>query len=334
MAYGFYLRKKRSKYTRKAKAPATKMSAIYKYGNPKAIKRNYYSKGSFAKRVNSVIARNVENKHTATFTYKAPVGTIVHTLTNPNTNPFTYTKVMSSFVWAPGTAGIWNLVQGTSVQDRIGNKIKIKRWVIKGLIQPNDALDMTPPGTIVAPALSTTGFSQNSQVGYVDLYFGRLVANNTTIPVQLTNFYQSGSTDLTPTGSTQEQLYRVNNDLYKVYYHKRFKMGTGQSFFGTGQSLAYMPSGTGAQSNDFNMTRSFGFDITKYVLKNKSLKYDELVSTPQDINIENLCLWSVWHPATGDFATITPNSNVLGNNTINKSFYNINAMSYGEYEDA
>lgn len=314
--YGRYNRRRRMVAVTPRKGKYTPRRKVY----------NKKPKVSFAAKVNKIIASNVENKMTATFTKLAPVGSLQ--IQPVGSVPL---KVLTSFTWSPGNAGIFNLVQGTSIQDRIGNKIKIKRWIIKGLIQPNAALDLTPA---VASPSGVPGFSQNSQVGYVDLYFGRLLANNTQVPSALTNFYQNGSVDLTPLGSSQEQLYRVNNDLYKVYYHRRFKMGTGNAFSGAGPTFAYTPSGSVSQSNDFSMTRSFGFDITKYILKNKMLSYDELISTPQNVDIENLTLWAIWHPAAGDYSGTPTTGPPTPTTSVNKTFYDINVMSYAEYEDA
>lgn len=132
-------------------------------------------------------------------------------------------------------------------------------------------------------------------------------------------------------GKLEETLYNVNHDLYKIYYRRRFKVGAGSGFSGSGSTLTYDPSPTTAGANGFGLTKSFGFDVTKYVCKNRVITYDEIVTQPQDADVENLCLWAVFHPSAGDLAAINPQN---GTSTINKTFYQINAMSYAEYEDA
>ena len=262
---------------------------------------------SFAQRVNKIIASNVENKYTNTIQTTIPVLTI----SKYEGTPATYKHL----TWTPGSTstGLWDISQGTAVNARIGNNIKIKRWILKGIIQPHAAF--------VGVATANNAFAPmgNTFTGYVDVYFGRLLNNLQPPPSSLDNFYQNGAVDITPISENKEMLYRVNKDLYKVYFHKRFKMSTGN--VGTTTTNLNFP-----QSNDFNMTRTFGFDITKYILKNKMLKYDELVAWPQSGDVQNLTLWAIFHPATGD--------PTLPSGIIQNSFYDINLMTYGEFEDA
>jgi len=292
---------------------------------PRATPRRNYRKKmpmvSFAKKVNQIIARNVENKYSDTILQQAPVMTNV--LDTDSGGNITFDSYYF-YTWSPGNNNnlMTTISQGTAVNQRIGNKLKIKRWIIKGIIQPNDAFDNTP--TSYSPGNpSVPGKLINTLTGYVDIYFGKMTLNTVVVPNTLQSFLQSGASDITPVGNTQEQLYNINRDLYKIYYHKRFKMGA------TNSSLT---TATVGQSNDFGLTRSFGFDVTKYIMKNHILKYDELSTTAMSADMENLTLFAVFHPAVGSVSRTTvlyPNSSVLS-----KSFYEINAMSYFEYEDA
>lgn len=262
---------------------------------------------TFVQKVQKIIASNIENKYTNTIQTTLPVLTI----SKYTGTPANYTHL----TWSPGSinVGLWDISQGSAVNERTGNNIKIKRWILKGIIQPHSAF--------VGVATANNAFAPmgNTFTGYVDVYFGRLLNNLSPPPSTLENFYQNGAVDITPISENKEMLYRVNKDLYKVYFHKRFKMSTGN--VGTTTTNLNFP-----QSNDFNMTRTFGFDITKYILKNKMLKYDEIVSFPQSGDVQNLTLWAIFHPATGD--------PTLPSGIEQKSFYDINLMSYGEYEDA
>jgi len=187
-----------------------------------------------------------------------------------------------------------------------------------------------PTGSVAANW--TDGKLLNTLCGYVDIYFGKYTLNTSYVDAELQKFYQSGATDITPSGTTQEQLYNVNRDLYKIYYHKRFKMGANStSHSGTA------PNENSPQSNGFGLTRSFGFDVCKYVLKNNTLKFDEATTTALDANMENLTLWAVFHPAAGNvgLTTIYPVfSPYPATTSLQTSFYEINAMSYFEFEDA
>lgn len=324
MAYGRKYTPRKSPRSTPRKSPRT----------PRATPRRNYRKKmpmvSFAKKVNQIIARNVENKYSDTILYKAPVMTNV---TDTDSGGSVTFNSMYFYTWAPGnnTNGMTTISQGSAVNQRNGNKIKIKRWIIKGIIQPNDAFDNapTPPATPLG-----TGRLINTLTGYVDIYFGKLTLNTTFVPNTLQSFLQSGATDITPSGNVQEQLYNINRDLYKIYYHKRFKMGaTSGTLLGgnIGQSTPLLGPSL-AQSNDFDLTRSFGFDVTKYVLKNHSLKYDEISTIAMSADMENLTLFAVFHPAVGSVSPTTPTVANASQNS--KSFYEINAMSYFEYEDA
>lgn len=272
---------------------------------------------TFAQKVQKIIASNVENKITTSL---ATINHIGELKIQGGTNTKTYT----SFAFSPHS--IFDISQGTGMGQRIGNKIKLKRWIIKGLIQPNSTFNMTPAAT---PGVSSTqGIAPNTLQGYVDVYFGRYNNNISPVSGLLTNFYQNGAVDITPTGTSSEQLYSINKDIYKIYYHKRFKVGVGLSNNGT---TLLDGSGGFAGANGFGMTKSFGFDVCKYICKNRVINYDEIITTPMDNDIENLTLWAIFHPAAGDVMGTTPGATT---STFNYTFFDMNVISYAEYEDA
>jgi len=320
------------KYTpRKSPRTATPRATPRKY----TPRRNYRKKMpmvSFAKRVNAIIAKNVENKYTASVTYKSEVASIQRN--RDSQGAMTTTGLY--FVWAPGNGvnGMFNIAQGTNIQQRIGNKIKLKRWIIKGMIQPNDTFDQAPasPPPSPTPGGITTGIGQNSFVGYVTIYFGRRMDNLQPVGNDLNKFFRNGATDITPISNLQETLYPINKDLYKVYFRRRFKVGVGSGFSGSGSALAYDPSSQAPGANGFGLTKSFGFDVCKYIAKNKVISFDESDVTPQYDNIENLCMWAHFVPCAGNYEVIDPG--VAPSTSNNKTFYVINALSYAEYEDA
>lgn len=283
---------------------------------------------SFAQKVNQIIASNVENKYTRTLLYKAPVSVVKSTKATYG-NPAT-TQTFETFTWTPGPT-IFDISQNPSIQGRIGNKIKLKKWIIKGVIQPNDNFSTTPPAsTGGSPQLGT---APNTLTGYVDVYFGKYTNNISPVAgAPLINFYQSGATDITPSGAQVEMLYKVNKDAYKIYYHKRFKVGTGQMNNGT---TLLDGSGTFPGPNGFSMTKTFGFDVCKYICKNRVLPYDELAGTALNADVQNLTVWAIFHPAAGDPGyTPAADYNQGFVFTDNNTFYNLSCMSYAEYEDA
>lgn len=323
MVYGFYPQRRRFRSKGMRTVAVTKPKTTYK-----RYKKNNSKKSAptFTQKVKSIIARDIENKYTTTVTYKAPVSDI--TSTQSPSGPTV--QVYNGYKFNPYSLNMFQIPQGTNIQERVGNKIKLKRWVIKGLIQPNDTFSFAPP-LASQPSAPSIGIAPNTLAGYVTIYFGKYQVN--LAPIQttpITNFYQLGATDITPQGLQVETLYNVNRDLYKVYFKKRFKMGVGAGFSGGQSTLAYDPEPTVPGANGFGLTRSFGFDVTKYILKNKTILFDELVQSPQNPDIQNLTLWATFHPAAGDFGYVPAS----GQGTTNNSFYNISAMSYAEYEDA
>jgi len=259
---------------------------------------------TLVQRVQRIISQNVENKYTDSITQVRPIMKVTE---DPEGGP----NYFSYFIWAPGGNAIgsqmFDISQGTAQNQRVGNTIKLKRWVIKGLIQPNIDGLATPNSA-----------TDNTYIGYVDVFFGRLLNNNEAIETQLADLYQNGATALTPNATAGTILYPINKDKYKIYWRKRFKMG--QAF------STNFPNPPMTTNNDFSLTRSFGFDVTKYILKNKHIKYEDNDTTPNDNMVENLTVFATFYPAVGNAPV-----NDLGRA---ESFYALNVQSYAEYEDA
>ena len=178
--------------------------------------------------------------------------------------------------------------------------------MIKGLIQP------VPPDEAAASIA-------NSEVGYVTVYLGRLQSGATGVSASLPGLFQQGNTSVTPIGSAFESLYATNSDKYKVYAKKTFKMG--QQF-----STSVAAGNDIRENNDFNLTAKFTFDVTKYVFKNRHIMYDDTTIEPQNFDMSTLCCWAVWQPAIGAI--------FLAGGQLERSFYTIQFLSYGLYEDA
>jgi len=277
---------------------------------PKIGKRKYAPKMTFAKKVNQIIARNVENKFTSTLTYNDAVARSTRA---SSLDAFTF------FNWSPGAdatgSRLFN-IQATALEGgRVGNVIKLKRWIIKGIIQP---------------VVSNTTTLTNSNVGYVDVYFGRLLKNTTAVANTLVKLYQNGATTTTPTCISTDTLNPLNKDNYKVYYHKRFKMGAASD----NKTYDNDTNTLHPANNDFKLSQTFGFDVCKYILKNKVLKFNDVVDNPttpfappNNADIVNLTLWATYTPQTGS-ATGTGTSGNF------KTLYNLDCLTYAEYEDA
>jgi hypothetical protein len=120
-------------------------------------------------------------------------------------------------------------------------------------------------------------------------------------------------------------LNPLNKDYYKVYYHRRFKMGAASDRKTYDNDAA---ENQHAANNDFKLSQTFGFDVCKYILKNKHLKYNDYSETtsifpPDNGDVLNLTLWATYTPQTGQSTGAS-----------SKTLYNIDCLTYAEYEDA
>lgn len=86
---------------------------------------------------------------------------------------------------------------------------------------------------------------------------------------------------------------------------------------------------TVAPNNEFHLVRNFGFDVTKHILKNAVIKYNDADNDPNNFMIRQLGLFATWTPTVGDMGSGNP----LGNFDV-PTYYNISISSYAEYEDA
>jgi len=292
MAYGRYFRKQRMV----AVKPTTKKSYT-----PRRKIYNKKPKVSFAQKVNQIISKNVENKRTLSY----PSQDYVCNTTN--------TGVLNWYLLNNWNVKLFTISQGTTVQSRIGNQIKLKRWIVRGQIAPYQAyLDAT-----------STTLLPSSITGTIDVYFGRLL-NNNEISNTLTALYENGSSSQDPAG-TQAQIFKtINKDEYKIYWRKSFKMSPANTITTPGT----IPSGgVSLVNNDFSLVKTFGFDVCKYICKNTVIKYNDTDNDPNNDMIRRLALFATFTPAVGDLekGALYANRN---------SFYKINLQSYAEYEDA
>lgn len=239
------------------------------------------------------IAKNIENKYTGTVIQEQSV---LQLQVEDSTPTYTW------FTFNPYNQTMFQLASGTDQNERIGNKIKLKRYVIKGSVFYDYNYD-----------LSNNPYYLGSQM-YVDVYIGRL-NNEGQVQSDLPGLLQQGPTTHTPVGQLSERTMSVNRDDYKVYWHKRFKVGNTLQ----------------ASNNDYSLNEDFGVDLCKLCCKNKILKYSDEADTnndPNDSLISSLTMWAVGTSPTGD---ITTDAQI----TLNVfSPVKIVASAYAEYEDA
>ena len=257
--------------------------------------RNWKSKkmtGSFAKRVQRVVDRSLKNTPTPSVRVTGAIGTVVP----PGSGGISW------FSWQPGTQTFpRNPVSGTAFPME-GDSLKIKKWWIKGTIQPTlNNLIMT-----------------QSLVGYVDVYLARFRASQLGIPASVGGWYLDGNVVRDPVGALNEMLLPLNHNEYKVYAHRRMKVG----------QSAVPGSSSYPSNNDFALAKSFSFDVTKYVMKNRRLRFSGTAANASDVDLSSLSLVILFHPAIGNLPLNSPPGGA------EVTYYECEAVSYGEYETA
>lgn len=155
------------------------------------------------------------------------------------------------------------LFRGPNQGEFSGNKIKLKRWLIKGSITQNaDVLNN--------PAL---GLGSNSL--YVKLYIGYR-KDYQPVTSTLSNFYEAGSATIDPSGASADLGLSVNKELYRVLWTKTFKIGNNSN------------------NNDFNLCKTFGVNICNYLFKNATLTYPDGGNLPvANPKLQAMTFWAV-----------------------------------------
>jgi len=235
-----------------------------KYTKPKYKKTVKKSKPVSDKRIRAIakteISRNIEDKYTNSVTLLGTTVTI-----NGGTNP-----TLTYYAFNPFTQGMFSITQGTGNSERIGNLVKLKRWIIKGTVYSLGG----NPGSAGNPL----------QCCVIDLYFGR--NRDMTVPFDptLPLFYQDGNTAHSPQGEILERGSTVNKDNYIIYRHKRVKIGP---------SVSSSPVGATSNNNnnDYKLSYDFGFDVCKLIAKNHKIRFADNNASPNDALLRSLTMW-------------------------------------------
>ena len=276
--------KSSKKYSKSSKSPKTLMT-------PRTATQ------TIKKYVKLQIAKQIENKCSVSNKFEMPVMKWIAT------DPEFFNANYQNF---------FNLSQGVDQGQRVGNTIRLKRWVIKGFVTPTNAL---PAQT------NNTPFDPASFQGQVRLMLVRK-RNNAPLDPALSQLLQNGNSAVNPLGTQFDKLYPINKDQYKVFWERIFKVGPAGAN-PTAAGLQYYPF---QANNDFKMTESFGLDVTQYIGKDAKITYND--GTTQSVlpgYMNNLTMIAYWSPFTANCTQSTVNY---------LSWYKISMVSYFEYEDA
>jgi len=301
-----YTKYKQIRYVKGIKQPSDKMG---KYSRPPTLQK-------VIQLINRKVSAVVENKKSANFEF--------------DDNVLKYTTGQAPVWYTTGTNynHIFDISNGSGEFERIGNKFKLKKWMVKGFIYP---------------APQPSGFNNmegyalyHSFQGKVTVYLGKRI-NGDRITGQIEQLFQNGNTNIDPVGAVKEQIYHINDDKYKIYWKRSFNVGMSAPLYSNyttpshsgdpGDPLATLAVNTILPNNDLKLHRQFTIDITKYIGKNATIKFnDDNPAAQIPAPMQGLALFATFAPFTSDIVAATAPAA--------QSFYKIWSNTYYEYEDA
>lgn len=172
--------------------------------------------------------------------------------------------------------------QGSSSDERIGNRIRLTSLKIKGSITPlrYDA---------------TTNIIPKPVVVQMFVFYDKQYPNVVPDPYGAGDFFQVGSGQSGFRDDLVDLWAPINEDRYKVVLRKQFKVGYA-SYEGTGIQVADQAFG----NNDFKFNQEFNIDLLPYVVKN--VVFNDNTSQPTTRGL--FCFWCAVS-ATGGTLTAT-----------------------------
>ena len=210
---------KKRVYKRKSYAPKRKMSSV-----KKLVRRE--------------IARNVEDKNSQLFV-------TTNRLYIPGNASFPTNNIFP--VCVEPTAIV--IPQGTGQGQRIGNKIKIKKFHFKGTLCPG-VYDATFNVQPVPMQLKMW------------IFYDKKNPTEVPNPTVSNDFFQNGSSSSGFSNDLIDMWRPVNSDRYRVLASRVFKLGAASNT-GTGSSATLQYTA----NNDFKYNCNFSFDLAKYMPK-------------------------------------------------------------------
>lgn len=249
--------------------------AYKKRGFKRAAKPKARMTKPLRKAVEAVVNRNIETKE-ASYT-----GTF---------NPCSYTASNSAAGFIPlspysTTPGI-TITQGTGEGNRVGNLIKVVKATMKFVVTPT-AYDLTANPFPLPQDLIIRGFTSKRSTN-------SLV---TTVP----NYFDLGSTAITPDGVLRDINRPVNKDLYTEYFCKKYKVGF--SSFAPGSGTGANPAMGYYANNDYPLNVIATIDYTKFMPK--IIRYNDTDGLPASrmlqtfiecVNADGSVQGSAWLP--------------------------------------
>lgn len=143
------------------------------------------------------------------------------------------------------------VIQGTNNGQRLGDTIKIRKLKVRGYVNLDSSRADDPL------------YLKNPM--YVKLFIGRRkdsIANpNTTVIPGVSNAFdnilQNGPIPAAPQNLPSDMYRMINNDTYKIYATRFFKIGNA--------APSNDPSTSAQYNNDFSFARHFDIDLSKHI---------------------------------------------------------------------
>lgn len=155
---------------------------------------------------------------------------------------------------------IYQMVQGTSQQTRVGNRVNIKKLIFRGIVAPNvyNATSNPTPNPFMLRMIILSTKRNVAGQSVADIYN---ICNNT--------IFANGSSSLGMLGTLYDVITPYNNDVVTVMYQKTFKIGY-ENYSGVtgGADISQTKA-----SNDYRLNARWSINCAKYV--NKALKFND-----------------------------------------------------------
>lgn len=167
------------------------------------------------------------------------------------TNDISTWRTSNIFYLSPSATDVL-ITQGVGQGNRIGNKITIKKAVVRGILYPNDEGDEKP--------LEVNAYICNMKMANTISEVRTVIENQ---------FFQDGNNELPLTGTLPDYILQPNNDVLTMHKRMCYKLGVAQN----GTNVNFI-------NNDFKYNQKFNIDVTKYL--KKTYTFNDTVGDPID----------------------------------------------------
>lgn len=157
--------------------------------------------------------------------------------------------------------------QGTNVSERIGNRIRTKKYTVRLLVKPTAA---------------ETGINDTPRPFFLIVYFGYTKSMANALPSIFTDFYTSGDTDIAPSGTITDTWHHENTDKWVIKKKDIIKVGAQNYHHHPDTNVAFNYA-----NNDFPLIQRRQYDLTKAM--HKVITYDDNSTVPT--NPTKLYMW-------------------------------------------